>query len=87
MSEADLITQDEHGTPLRWRTGAGVMLAVERIRGAGDPRLLRSRTRCGRDVDPLETWAGRDTLSCRKCFDIEHADRMRQDHAGHAHGH
>jgi hypothetical protein len=87
MSQAELITQDEHGTPLRWRTPAGVMHAVERTKGAGDPRLFKSRTRCGREVDPLETWAGHDTLSCNKCFAIEHDDRMRDDHAGHAHGH
>lgn len=88
MSESDLITQDEHGTPLRWRSPAGVMHAAERIRGAGDPRLFKSRTRCGRDVDPAETWIGRDTLACDKCFAAEHADRVRHDHDhGHAHAH
>mgnify|MGYP003580175434 CR=1 FL=1 len=87
MSESELITQDDHGTPLRWRTPAGVMHAVDRIKGAGDARLLRSRTRCGRDIDPAETWVGRDTLSCNRCFDVEHEDRMRHDHDhGHAHG-
>ena len=88
MSESDLITHDEAGAPLRWRTPAGVMHAVERIKGAGDPRLFRSRTRCGRDVDPAETWAGHDTLSCNRCFAAEHEDRMRHDHGAHAsHGH
>ena len=87
MGQADLITQDDHGTPLRWRAPWGVMHAVERTGGAGDPRLFRSRTRCGRDIDPLETWVGRDTLSCSTCFAAEHKDRMRHDHAGHAHGH
>jgi hypothetical protein len=86
MSQGELITQDEHGTPLRWRTPAGVMHAVERTKGAGDPRLYESRTRCGRDIDPLETWVGRDTLSCNRCFAIEHEDRMRDDHA-HRQGH
>lgn len=86
MSESDLITHDDEGTPLRWRTPAGVMHAIERIRGQGDPRLFKSRTRCGRDIDPAETWVGRDTLSCDKCFAIEHADRLRHDHGHHAHG-
>ena len=92
MSESDLITQDDHGTPLRWRSPAGVMHAAERIKGTGDPRLFKIRTRCGRNVDPAETWIGRDTLSCDKCFAAEHEDRMRHDHGhdhghGHAHGH
>jgi hypothetical protein len=38
MSESELITQDEHGTPLRWRSPAGVMHAAERIcAGAARP--------------------------------------------------
>jgi hypothetical protein len=87
MSEFDLITRDEAGMPLRWRTPAGMMHAVERIRGAGDPRLFKSRTRCGREVDPAETWIGRDTLSCDKCFAIEHEDLLRHDHAHHTSSH
>ena len=89
MNESELITQDEAGTPLRWRTPAGVMHAVERKRGQGDPRLFASRTRCGRDIDPLETWVGRDTLSCDKCFAIELEDRLShsQGHASHTHAH
>jgi hypothetical protein len=84
MNESELITQDEDGTPLRWRSPAGVMHAAERIKGTGDPRLFKSRTRCGRDVDPAEVWIGKDTLACDKCFAIEHEDRMRHDHD---HGH
>jgi hypothetical protein len=90
MSEFELITQDAAGTPLRWRTPAGVMHAVERMPGVGDPRLFKSRTRCGREVDPAETWVGRDTISCDKCFAIEHEDRLRHDrdheHRTSAHG-
>jgi hypothetical protein len=80
MSESDLVTQDDAGTPLRWRSPAGVMHAVERTR-------VTSRTRCGREVDAAETWAGRDTLSCKKCFAIEHEDRLREDHRHHASSH
>jgi hypothetical protein len=82
MSESDLVTHDKDGTPLRWRSPGGVMHAVER---AGSV----SRTRCGRTVDAAETWVGRDTLACDKCFAIEHEDRVRHDHAHHdsSHGH
>ncbi len=84
MVASDVITQDAEGTPLRWRSPWGVMHAVERLRiGAADS--FRIRTRCGTDVAAEETWVGRDTLSCSRCFGIEHEDRLRQDH-GHHHG-
>ncbi len=88
MSGSEVITQDEAGTPLRWRSPAGVMHAVERT-PAGDGKTFTSRTRCGRNVDTAETWVGRDTLSCDKCFNAEREDRLRHDHAHHAdsHGH
>jgi hypothetical protein len=86
MSGSDRITQDEHGTPLRWRSPGGVMHAVERTRSPGE-KTFASRTRCGRVVDTAETWVGRDTLACNTCFDHEHEDRLRHDHAhGRAHG-
>jgi hypothetical protein len=81
MSESELITHDDAGTPLRWRSPAGVMHAVER------PKPGISRTRCARTVDSAETWVGRDTLACDKCFAIEHEDRLRHDHGQAAHGH
>lgn len=80
MNESELVTHDKDGTPLRWRSPGGVMHAVER---AGPV----SRTRCGRTVDAAETWVGRDTLACDKCFAIEHEDRVRHDHHAASHDH
>ena len=87
MSKTDIITQDDHGMPMRWRSPAGVMHAVERTLVGGDPKVFTSKTRCGRVVDNAETWVGKDTLACQPCFDAEHADRMAHDHAHHDHAH
>jgi hypothetical protein len=77
VTSAEPVAWDDNGDPLRWRDAAhDRMHAAEAVRLIDDdPRTILMRTRCGsHEVSPHAVWAGRDTLTCDTCFEIEHAD-------------
>ena len=73
------ITQEADGTPFRFKDPDGIIHAtIEWPLDLGHPDSIGT-TRCGvYDIPPGESWTGRDTLTCDKCFEIEHNER---DHA------